>query len=54
MINKGFIEHKKKIQEDTSKLIEDTFKDLRNAEGAFDLLQKFKNVTTLDEISEKL
>jgi len=31
-----------------------TFKDLRSSEGAFDLLQKFKNVTTLDEISDKL
>jgi dynein heavy chain len=49
-----FNKNKKIIQEDTIKLIHETFRDLRSAEGAFDLLQKFKNVATLDKISEIL
>lgn len=36
------------------KLIDDTFKDLRSSEGAFDLLNNFKSIETLDEISKKL
>lgn len=36
------------------KLIDDTFKDLRSSEGAFDLLNNFKNIDTLPEISTRL
>jgi len=36
------------------KLIDDTFKDLRSSEGAFDLLNNFKNIDTLPEISKRL
>ena len=35
-------------------LIDDTFSDLRSSEGAFDLLNNFKNIDTLDEISKRL
>jgi dynein heavy chain len=42
------------IETNTVKLIHDTFKDLRSAEGAFDLLQKFKNVGTVDAIAQNL
>lgn len=35
-------------------MIRETFTDLRSSQGAFDLLQKFKNVPTLDEISKNL
>ena len=42
------------IENKTIKLIDDTFKDLRSSEGAFDLLNNFKNIVTLDEISKKL
>ena len=36
------------------KLIDETFKDLRSSEGAFDLLNNFKSIETLDEISKRL
>lgn len=36
------------------KLIDSTFADLRSSEGAFDLLNNFKNIETLDQISERL
>lgn len=36
------------IENKTIKLIDDTFKDLRSSEGAFDLLNNFKNIVTLD------
>jgi dynein heavy chain len=42
------------IENNTIKLIDDTFKDLRSSEGAFDLLNNFKNIATLDEIAKKL
>ena len=35
-------------------LIDETFKDLRSSEGAFDLLNNFKNIDTLPEISKRL
>lgn len=35
-------------------LIDNTFSDLRSSEGAFDLLNNFKNIDTLDEISKRL
>lgn len=44
----------KEIQEKTIKLIETTFNDLRSSEAAFDLLQKFMNLKSLDHISEQL
>jgi len=47
----NFKKKSKIIEEDTIKLINETFRDLRSAEGAFDLLQKFKTVSTLDKIS---
>lgn len=51
-----FKQEKKVIEENTIKLIHDTFKDLflRSSEGAFELLQKFKNVATLDDIQDNL
>lgn len=36
------------------KLIDSTFSDLRSSEGAFDLLNNFKNIDTLDEIAKRL
>jgi dynein heavy chain len=44
----------KEIQEKTIKLIETTFADLRSSESAFELLQKFINLQSLDHISEQL
>jgi len=38
----------------TIKLIHEAFKDLRSSEGAFDLLQNFKNIETLQEISNEM
>jgi len=53
LINK-FRSERKIIEENAIKLIHETFRDLRSAEGAFDLLQKFKNVTTVEAISNNL
>ena len=42
------------IQNKTINLIQTTFSDLRSSESAFDLLQKFINLRSLDIISKKL
>ena len=42
------------LEHKTMKLIDSTFSDLRSSEGAFDLLNNFKNIDTLDEISKRL
>lgn len=42
------------LEHKTMKLIDSTFSDLRSSEGAFDLLNNFKNIETLDEISKRL
>lgn len=49
-----FKTERQSIEHNTTNLIHATFKDLRSAEGAFELLQKFKNVGTLEEISKQL
>lgn len=38
----------KEISDQTVKLIESTFNNLRSSESAFELLQKFKNLKSLD------
>ena len=50
----SFIERQKQQEISTMKLIDETFKDLRSSEGAFDLLNNFKNIDTLPEISKRL
>lgn len=42
----------KDISDKTVKLIENTFNNLRSSESAFELLQKFKNIKSLDQIAE--
>lgn len=42
-----FDQQKQEIETKTIHLIHQTFKGLRSAEGAFDMLQNFKNVNTL-------
>lgn len=42
------------LEKKTMSLIDNTFSDLRSSEGAFDLLNNFKNIDTLDEISKRL
>lgn len=44
----------KDIEQRTLKLINCTFSDLRSSESAFELLQKFKNLDTLQNFSEQL
>ena len=51
---KDYTVQTKDIQERTIKLIETTFNDLRSSESAFDLLQKFSNLKSLDHIQEQL
>ena len=50
----SFKQNQGTIENSTIRLIDDTFKDLRSSEGAFDLLNNFKNIATLDEIAKKL
>jgi dynein heavy chain len=50
----SFKSQQNNLENRTMKLIDDTFKDLRSSEGAFDLLNNFKSIETLDEISKKL
>jgi dynein heavy chain len=50
----AFKQNQEVIENKTIKLIDDTFKDLRSSEGAFDLLNNFKNIETLEQISNKL
>ena len=49
-----FKDKQKKQEISTMTLIDETFKDLRSSEGAFDLLNNFKNIDTLPEISKRL
>lgn len=42
------------IEDATVKQINEAFRDLRSSEGAFDLLQKFKDVPTLEGIDKLL
>lgn len=42
-----FTDKQKTLEIGTMKLIDDTFKDLRSSEGAFDLLNNFKSIDTL-------
>lgn len=44
----NFKKHQNELENKTMKLIDDTFKDLRSSEGAFDLLNNFKSIETLD------
>jgi hypothetical protein len=48
------MEQQKAIVQKTIELIDETFKSLRSAEGAFDLLQNFKSIDTLEDISTTL
>ena len=50
----NFTSHKDKIEGETVTLIQNTFRDLRSSIGAFDLLQSFKSIETLDTISNNL
>jgi dynein heavy chain len=43
----AFKDRQKQQEISTMKLIDETFKDLRSSEGAFDLLNNFKNIDTL-------
>jgi len=43
-----------KIEDKTTDLIDKAFNNLRSSEGAFDLLQNFKNIATLETISDKM
>jgi len=49
-----FYSSKQELEAKTIELIHGTFKNLRSAEGAFDLLQNFKNIATLENISREL
>lgn len=46
-IYNAFTDRQKVLEINTMKLIDDTFKDLRSSEGAFDLLNNFKSIDTL-------
>lgn len=50
----NFRQNQINIENNTIRLIDDTFKNLRSSEGAFDLLNNFKNIATLEEIAKKL
>lgn len=50
----NFTNDSNEIEQQTIQLINITFQDLRSAEGAFELLQNFKNIQTLDAISDRL
>jgi dynein heavy chain len=49
-----FNEDVAKIEEATKTFINESFKKLRSAEGAFDLLQKFKHIKTRDSINKQV
>jgi dynein heavy chain, axonemal len=49
-----FDEDVAKIEEATKTFINDSFKNLRSAEGAFDLLQKFKHIKTRETINKQM
>lgn len=55
MIFEGFKHSIAQIEDETSNLINTTFKEkLNSAEGAFDLLHKFKNIVTRPRIEEQM
>lgn len=55
MIFEGFKHSIQQIEDETSNLINTTFREkLNSAEGAFDLLHKFKNIVTRPRIEEQL
>lgn len=55
MIFDGFNASIAQIEDETVNMIDQTFKDkLTSSEGAFDLLNKFKNIQTRKKIEEKL
>ena len=49
-----FIETVLQIENKTKKFIDGSFNHLRSAEGAFDLLQKFKNLKSRDSINKQM
>ena len=49
-----FNEDVSKIEDVTKAFINESFKKLRSAEGAFDLLQKFKHIKTRDSINKQM
>jgi len=49
-----FNEDVAKIEDATKTFINESFKKLRSAEGAFDLLQKFKHIKTRDSINKQM
>eukprot|EP00960_Hanusia_phi_P039624 753955-Hanusia_phi.AAC.6 len=49
-----FREDVSRIEEETKTFINESFKKLRSAEGAFDLLQKFKHIKTRDSINKQM
>jgi len=51
---KKFVSQSKEIEGQTIKLIQSTFSDLRSSESAFELLYQFRNLDTLQVISEHL
>lgn len=54
MIFEGFNHSIAQIEDETCNLINTTFKEkLNSAEGAFDLLHKFKNINTRKRIEEQ-
>ena len=42
------------IEKETKQFMEESFKQLRSAEGAFDLLQRFRNIDSRPEIKEQM
>lgn len=55
MIFEGFKHSIAQIEDETSNLINTTFREkLNSAEGAFDLLHKFKNIVTRPRIEEQM
>lgn len=55
MIFEGFKHSIQQIEDETSSLISTTFREkLNSAEGAFDLLHKFKNIVTRPRIEEEM
>lgn len=55
MIFDGFRQSIANIEDETCNLINTTFREkLNSAEGAFDLLHKFKNIMTRPRIEEQM
>jgi len=51
---KSFHETVSRIEERTKTFIDTSFEKLRSAEGAFDLLQNFKNIESRDTIRSQV